>query len=314
MTLPKDPVKREETLRKYKEAAQKRAQDPEWRRKNKEGSQRRFKNPEHRNNHKKSMQKLAQNLTWQSNQKSGAQKRSQNLKWKENHRLQMQNRAQDPEWRRKNKKSTQRLAQDPEWIRKNKDTGRKNTQNQKWRYNIKEAAQKRVQDPEWRRKNKESNRRLAESLEWRIKQKEGKVGGFWYGNVRYTNRKYCELWCPDLWHRIDKAQNYQSILSGKTKFDNGERTLDRHHVYWQPKACCEWDEDTQGYFAMINIGTRGKPNWYKHYITGDPNKFVLLTKQEHGMVAKDKLKWIKIFENLIETKLGGVCYLPEDEE
>jgi len=144
-----------------------------------------------------------------------------------------------------------------------------------------------------------------------LKNIEFHIGGIWYGNVKYYDNPYCELWCPDLWHRIDEAQNYQSILSGKTKVENGGRALSRHHVYWQPKACCEWDEDAQGYYAMINIGTVGKSNWYKHYIRGDPNKFVLLTVSEHQLVKKDKLKWIKLFEELIETKLGGICYLPK---
>jgi len=139
------------------------------------------------------------------------------------------------------------------------------------------------------------------------------IGGFWYGNVKYNDpSKYCELWCPDLWHRIDGAQNYQSILSGKTKFENGGRNLSRHHVYWQPKACCEWDEDVQGYYVWIDIGTPNHPNVIKYYINGDPNKFVLLTISEHMMIRRDKLKWIGIFEDLIKTKLGGVCYLPKE--
>lgn len=143
-----------------------------------------------------------------------------------------------------------------------------------------------------------------------MKMVESKIGGFWYGNVRYpASHPYCECWCPNLWQRIDEAQNYQSILSGKTKDDNGGRALSRHHVYWQPKACCEWDEDVHGYYAWINTGTVKKPHWHKHAIPGDPNKFVLITSREHGMITKDKLRWIRIFEELIETKLGGVCYL-----
>jgi len=147
-----------------------------------------------------------------------------------------------------------------------------------------------------------------------IKLVEPKIGGFWYGNVRYRDPpRYCELWCPDLWHRIDEAQNYQSILSGKTKENNGGRALSRHHVYWQPRACCEWDKDICGYYAWIEVGTKKHPNKVKYYIEGDPNKFVLLTMGEHKMISKDKLKWIKIFEDLIKTKLNGVCYLPKVE-
>jgi hypothetical protein len=146
------------------------------------------------------------------------------------------------------------------------------------------------------------------------------IGGIWYGNVRYPEGKiYCEKWRSDLWRRIDAAQGYQSILSGKTKLENNGHALSRHHVYWQEKACCVWDEDAQGYYAMINLGTAIKPNWYKHYIKGDPNKFVLLTSKEHGMIkgskklGTNKLTWIKILEDLIETKLDGKCYLTKEE-
>jgi len=142
---------------------------------------------------------------------------------------------------------------------------------------------------------------------------EHRIGGFWYGNVRNDKRKYCELWGPDLWRRIDAFQNNRSILSKKTKKDNGGRALTRHHVYWQPKACCEWDEDEQGYFAMINIGTLKKPNMYRYYVGEDPNKFVLLTDHEHGLVKKDKLTWIRRFEKLIDQKYGGKCFYTKEE-
>jgi hypothetical protein len=147
-----------------------------------------------------------------------------------------------------------------------------------------------------------------------IGQVEFWAGGFCYCNVTYNDPPiYCEAWNRNLWQRIDVAQNFQSILSGKTKEHNKGKSLSRHHVYWQPKACCEWDEDEQGYYAWINLGNKKNPNWYKHYIEGDPNKFVLLTASEHQMIRKDKLKWIKIFEGLIKTKLNGVCYLTKDE-
>ena len=160
----------------------------------------------------------------------------------------------------------------------------------------------------------------------RLKLTEANVGGFWYGNptLHPENRRksYCEKWCRDLWVRIDAAWEYRSAISRKTRFENhGQAHLDRHHVYWQEKACCEWDEDTQGYYAMINIGTKAKPVWHKHYIKGDPNKFVLLTRDEHGMVkgskmtGKDKLWWIKFFEDLIEKREaeGKSCYLSKEE-
>ena len=229
-----------------------------------------------------------------------------------------------------------KLFSDPEYKRKNKEMLQERFKDEEFLVGFRLAIQKRTADPEWKRKNYEKNMRVIQDPEWKrnhtkllesrkdhptwnLNHHESMTGGFWYGAVTYGEpRKYCELWCKDLWDRIDAAQNYQSILSGKTKEDNicGGKpcALSRHHVYWQPKACCEWDEDVKGYYAMINIGTKKKPDWYKHYIKGDPNKFVLLTAQEHGMIKKDKLKWIKIFEDLIESELGGVCYLPKKKE
>lgn len=319
MSPPKDPVKYEEWLRNVTKANQKKAQDPEWQHKNKEGNQNKnkdfYKNPKYRSKRKEISQKLAQDLEWQRKQKEGAQRRSQDPEWQRKRKEAGKKLAQDPKWQHKQKEAGKKRAHDPEWQHKQKEGAQKNAKNPRWIYNHKERAQKLAQDPEWRRKNKKSLQKLHQNSEYQCKQQEARIGGFWYGNTRYGDPlTYCELWCPDLWQRIDEAQNYQSILSGKTKFDNGDRALSHHHIYWQPKACCKWDEDAQGYYAWIDIGTPKKPNRVKHYILGDPNKFVLLTAREHGMIARDKLKWIKIFEELIETKLGGVCYLPKVEQ
>ena len=47
-------------------------------------------------------------------------------------------------------------------------------------------------------------------------------------------------------------------------------------------------------------------------INGDPNKFVTLTSDENTAVNYDKVKWIKIFEDIIE-KNDGKCYLTKEE-
>jgi hypothetical protein len=128
----------------------------------------------------------------------------------------------------------------------------------------------------------------------------------WYGGVKYIDRpKYCELWNEDLKCRIRAFFGDVSVLSGKTKSDNGNRNMSCHHVYYQKKACCEWDEDVQGYYAIIDN--------QKYYIKGDPNKFVTLTAGENRSVEKDKLKWVKIFEDIIENEYGGKCYYTTDE-
>lgn len=296
--LPKDPSKHDCYRHKRKEISQRLAQDPVWRANNKEAMQKRAKDPEYQRIQKEAIQKRSQNPRWRHNHKRAMQMIAQDPEWKRKHMEGIRKRTLDLKWLSENKERLQKLAQDPEFIHKRNTANRERFCDPGWLLEQKRASQKRVQTPEWQ-----------------LNHKEGLLGGFWYGNVRYPDPpKYCELWCPDLWHRIDEAQNYQSILSGKTKFDNGGHALSRHHVYWQPGACCKWNEDSQGYYVRIDIGTRKHPNEIKYHIPGDPNKFVLLTKGEHDMIRKNKLAWIKIFENLITTKLGGVCYLPKFQE
>jgi len=175
-------------------------------------------------------------------------------------------------------------------------------------------------DPEVKARKSAAQKEARNDPEVKLKHKESHVGGFCIQNITYDERKkYCELWNPNLWQRIDACQGNRSIISGKTKEENGGRALSRHHVYWQEKACCVWDEDAHGYYAMIDIGTKSKPEMYKHYINGSPNKFVLLTHEEHGMIRGNKklgttkLTWIKTLEDLIETKLDGKCFYTEEE-
>jgi hypothetical protein len=271
---------------------------------------------------------------WKINMKIGAQKRINNPEWIRKQQEGITKKTQDPEWKHNIKIGAIKRSQDPEWIRKHNEFTKnsewlqkmkkinqhisKNRSNDfykdpEWIYKQKIGTQKRSLNPEWIKKNKKHMLKITQEPEYKYKNKEGKIGGFWYGAVQYYEKpKYCELWNRDLWNRIDAFWDYKSTLSELTKEDNGNRALSRHHVYWQPKACCEWDEDKQGYFAWINIGTNWKPNWFKHYVNGDPNKFVLLTSKEHGMISKDKLKWIRIFEDIIEQH-GGKSYLTKEE-
>lgn len=149
-----------------------------------------------------------------------------------------------------------------------------------------------------------------------IRSLETRVGGFWYGNVKNDlNRinsasKYCELWTFDLKERIRAYWGYVSALSGNPEtsmFKGTVRSISCHHVYYQPKACCVWDEDEHGYYADINLGTENNPLPERYYIDGDPNKFVTLTAVEHRKTGFNKIQWIKTFEKIIADQ-GGKCY------
>ena len=161
-----------------------------------------------------------------------------------------------------------------------------------------------------------------------LKSIESRIGGFWYGNVRndpyisqykvynekkykYEN-KYCELWTEDLKERIRAYWGYVSALSEKpetviSRKTGTIRTISCHHIYYQKKACCIWDEDECGYYANVNIGTFKNHIIEKYYINGDPNKFVTLTASEHKQTDTNKIHYIKTFEKLIEDQ-GGKCY------
>jgi DNA-directed RNA polymerase subunit RPC12/RpoP len=224
-------------------------------------------------------------------------KRSENEDWKINLRFAAQKRFEDPMYKKKLSESAKKRCEDPEH---------------------KAAFKKFISNPDLRKKANEKIKIRRENPDF-IEKQTGE--GFWYGHHLLSGKErtyYCELWNRDLWNRIDAAWDYKSTISGKTRFENYNGChLDRHHVYWQKKACCEWDEDIGGYYAWIN--NNGKK--VKYYINGDPNKFVLLTKSEHGMIkgnkksGKDRIYWIKYFENLIEQreKEGKKCYLSKEE-
>ncbi len=239
---------------------------------------------------------LSKDPTWLKNVKEAARERVKDPKWKEQNKIMLAGRSKTPDWIEKCRKTFKHIAEDPILSKKRLD-----------------AMSKMYDDPIW------VERHLI-----------GSVGeGFWYGNISLITHNnggykkyYCELWNPDLWNRIDAAYDYKSILSGKTRFENYKQEhLSRHHLYWQEKACCEWDEDAQGYYAWINNGSKKNPDWIKYYIKGDPNKFVLLTRDEHGKVRgemgtdKDKIYYIKLMEGLIEERAeqGKKCYLTPEE-
>lgn len=148
---------------------------------------------------------------------------------------------------------------------------------------------------------------------------ESRIGGFWYGNVKngVAPIRYCELWNEDLKERIRAYWGYSSVISGESETGTHKRTgavrsLSCHHVYYQPKACCVWDNDEKGYYANINIGTFKNKKVIKYYIDGDPNKFVTLTASEHKQIDSNKLEWIKLFENIINDQ-GGKSYFTKQE-
>ncbi|MFA5745750.1 MAG: hypothetical protein WCX79_00945 [Candidatus Paceibacterota bacterium] len=239
---------------------------------------------------------LSKDPKWLRNVTDAAQKRVLKTEWKEHNKIMISHRSENPIWVEKCRNTLKRISKDPVISKKRLD-----------------AMSEMYDDPIW-----VENHLIGTTGE-----------GMWYGNkhlIKVNNggyrKYYCALWNPNLWNRIDAAYDYKSIISGKTRFNNYKQEhLSRHHLYWQEKACCEWDEDAQGYYAWINNGSKRNPEWIKYYIKGDPNKFVLLTRSEHGIIkgnkkfGTDKIYWIKYLEDLIEQreKEGKKCYLSPEE-
>ncbi len=206
----------------------------------------------------------------------------------------------------KNSESNKKTASDPIYRQQNSKRITELHKNPNYHNNY---LKKRSENTAWRNKLIERNKTT---------QIERLIGGFWYGNVSYpdTRNNYCEKFNKEFKMRCRLNDGNKSVLSGKTKSENivngHPRELTVHHVYYQKKACCEWDEDVQGYYVMLNIGTKRKKTIIRYDIKGDPNKFVTLTHAENTMANHNKLKWIKIFEDIIESR-GGKCYLTKDE-
>jgi DNA-directed RNA polymerase subunit RPC12/RpoP len=273
--------------------------------------------------------------------KCAAKLRSQNPKWLENKTNANRKIVNTPEWKEKHKLGIEKRSNNEDWLKNNKESHQKRFASSEYRSKMSEISKRMWEDPICRNDilnnmaNKKNNpivieniRNAAKTRSQNIKWVENNLihltgEGFWYGNKSLINANnngktyYCELWNQDLWNRIDAAYDFKSILSGKTRFENGGISLTHHHLYWQPKACCVWDEDINGYYTWIlNNG-----EWIKYYIKGDPNKFVLLTVKEHGMIRgkkgtlKDRIYWIKLLEDLVEErrKRGKKCYLSHEE-
>jgi hypothetical protein len=249
-----------------------------------------------------------------------------NPEYRDNHKTASDKRWSDPEERKKASEKAIARFQNPEERRKAKERAIKRGADPVHRSRLSKAFKELHADPEYHRRlcesradpeYREMQRRVQAKPEVLLKKVEGTIGGFWYGNVRYPERRiYCEKWNKDFRERCRAFDGYKSVLSGIKEEDhivNGkQQKLSVHHVYYQPKACCEWDEDKAGYYVMLNIGTKRKPNILRYDIKGDPNKFVTLTAAENSMVNHNKLKWIKIFEDIIESN-GGKCFFTKEE-
>lgn len=144
---------------------------------------------------------------------------------------------------------------------------------------------------------------------------ERRVGGFWYGNVRYTDGVvYCEKWKEvkpriyafNLWVHGDVLtceKCGEPITIGET--------FSHHHVFYVKEVCCLINND----IYTTNLNIKSMPN--DAYIIGpNPNYFAITHTSCHGKTNggfENRKKWADFFKNKIDTEYGGKSYFTEEE-
>lgn len=145
-------------------------------------------------------------------------------------------------------------------------------------------------NPCYKNRTKEHNKKIGMSQVGRYidpisitKSVESKIGGFWYGNVKYYNRKqYCEKWNSNLRERVRAFFNYKCVECG---IDQSKQKLHVHHVHYNKKLCCD---DT-------------------------PRSLVPLCQSCHAKTNFNREYWSSHFQEILDTIYGGKCWIARDE-
>ena len=114
---------------------------------------------------------------------------------------------------------------------------------------------------------------------------ESHSGGFWYGNVKYPEVKYCEKWTANLRERVRAYFGYICFECGIPQHETG-RKLNIHHVHYNKKTCCD----------------------------GSPHDMVPLCPVCHTKTNFDRDYWEDHFvEKLYDLSPDGKCFFTEEE-
>jgi hypothetical protein len=118
---------------------------------------------------------------------------------------------------------------------------------------------------------------------------EVSIGGFWYGNVRYTNDpQYCEKWTEEFRERVRSFFNYTCQFPGCGHvWKPGEKRLAVHHINYRKDSCC--NPNVIPLFAPVCPGTC------------------------HAKTNNDRESWEKHFSELIMQKYDGKCFFTKEE-
>lgn len=120
-------------------------------------------------------------------------------------------------------------------------------------------------------------------VETRIASVETRIGGFWYGNVRYDHRlQYCEKWGSNLKERVRAFFGYRCVECG---VEQTTQKLHVHHVHYNKKMCCD---DT-------------------------PRSLVTLCRSCHGKTNANREYWSSHFQKILDTEYGGRCWISRED-
>jgi hypothetical protein len=181
-----------------------------------------------------------------------------------------------PELRKKYSDVQKKRYEDPEERRKQSERGKKKI--------FTEEHRKKLSESESGNKNHQFGK--PPTYEAYTKSTETRIGGFWYGNIRYENIKYCELWTEEFRERVRAFFGYLCVECYTPQ--NGTK-LHVHHINYDKKTCCKNKEE---------IGTR---------------LFVPLCKSCHGKSCHNRNYWEQHFTDMINDYYGGKCYFTKEE-
>ena len=114
---------------------------------------------------------------------------------------------------------------------------------------------------------------------------ELRLGGFWYGNIRYyQGPQYCEKFNNEFKERVRAYFGYVCPICGTPQ---GKIKMSVHHVNFNKKSCCE--SDIPRLFVPLCSGAC-------HIITNTNRKF-----------------WEQYFTDMIMNYYQGKCYFTKEE-
>lgn len=270
MTLPKDPIKREEAIQKYRDAALQRFADPE--------------------NRKRFAEQQKHILSLQSTREKMA--KSAKARW--DSPIERERRSEisksimsRKEIRDKISKSVTEAWKDPILKQKLCDAAKRKSNRPEYIAKFTEWARTRAKDKKVLKEMSERTKKQMQNEMIKGKLIESIVGGFWYGNVRYWGDElYCEKWTPELRERVRAMFGYICV---ECKIPQTKITalLSVHHVYYNKKMCC--DTTPRALVPLCKVchskTQSNKKYWSNHFQEIIDNQYggrCWLTKEEYA--------------------------------